>query len=78
MTRPPSPRANTVGGRAPTTGSSSHHLNGNGGDHDGDHGDDRGDGYDPDDDRGFYVIAYAACALSGFVVGFVVAWVIFS
>jgi hypothetical protein len=55
------PRPDGVGRRAPTTGLSSHHLNGNGA------------RTMPDPDLGGpYVVAYALCAFSGFLVGVLV------
>jgi hypothetical protein len=64
---PELPRPDGVGRRAPTTGSSSH-LNGNGA------------RTMPDPDLGaggMYVIAYAFCALSGFMVGVLVGALLF-
>jgi hypothetical protein len=68
---PEFPRPDGVGGRAPTTGASSHH-NGSRRDYQWPHDPPDGFAIYENEDFSMYVIAYAACALSGFLVGVLV------
>jgi hypothetical protein len=57
----PLPRPDRVGGRAATTGSSSHHLNGS----------NRMPNTPSPDDHAYILVGMAACAISGFIIGLV-------